>query len=66
MRSACLMVDSRCAMTIAVRWFKQLVQALLDQRLGEGIDARGGLVEDDHRGVLQQHPRQRDELALAQ
>ncbi len=41
------------------------VEAGLDLLLGEGINAGGGLVEDEDRRVLQQHARQRDQLALA-
>ena len=41
------------------------VEAFLDLRLGERIDAGGGLVEDDDGRVLHQHAREGDQLALA-
>ena len=66
MRSACWMVERRWAMTIAVRSRQHHVQPLLDLRLGQRVDAGGGLVQNDDRRVLQQHPRQRHQLPLAQ
>ena len=65
MRSADLIVDSRWAITIAVRFSKHHVQPFLDLRLGERIDAGGGLIQDDDGRVLKQHARQGDQLALA-
>src|SRR5208337_523665 len=40
------------------------LEAFLDLRLGEGIDARRGLVEDEDAGIAQEDSRQDDELAL--
>ena len=44
---------------------QHIVQPFLDLRLGQRVDARRGLVQNDDRRILQQHARQRDELALA-
>src|SRR5712691_13153412 len=40
------------------------IKPLLNLRLCERVNAGGGFVEDDDRGVLQQDARQRDQLAL--
>ena len=42
------------------------VETLLDLCLGEWVDARGGFVQDEDRGILQEHARERDELSLAE
>ena len=59
------MVDSRWAMTIAVRPGEQPPQALLDARLGVQVDVRRRLVEDEDPRVGDQRAREGDELALA-
>ena len=43
----------------------QPVELLLDRRLDLRIERRGGLVEHQDRRVLQDHPGERDALALA-
>ena len=40
-------------------------QGFLDRRLDLGIERRGRLVEDEDRGVLQDHARDRNALALS-
>ncbi len=58
------MVESRWAMAITVLPCHQRHQLLLDRRLDFAIQRRGGLVEDQDRGVLQQHAGNGDALAL--
>ncbi len=41
------------------------IEPFLDLRLGEGVDTRGCLVEDDHARRLNEQSRQRHKLALA-
>ena len=43
----------------------QLVDGLLNQLLGFGIDGRGGLVEHDDAGLVHHGPHEANELALA-
>ena len=43
----------------------QRVHRLLDEDLGTGIDRRGGLIEDEQRGLGQERAGDGDELALA-
>ncbi len=65
MRCACWIVLSRCAMTTEVRPREQAVERFADQKLGLGIDARGGFVEDQELWIVRQGAREADELALA-
>ena len=44
---------------------QQHIETFLDLRFGQRIDAGGGFVQDDDRGVLDQDPGQRNELPLA-
>ena len=64
MRSACMMVCSRCATTSVVRPWHRRCDRILHQPLGFGIERRGRLVEQDDRRVLDQRARDRDALAL--
>src|SRR5579884_339375 len=41
------------------------IKPFLNLRLSERVDAGSGLVEDENRGVLQQHASERDKLALS-
>ena len=43
----------------------QLFQRVLYQGFGSRVEMRGRLVEDQHRRVLQDHPRNRQALPLA-
>ena len=45
--------------------FRQLFQSLAEQRLGFGVERAGGLVEQEHVGVAQDGPRDRQALLLA-
>ena len=65
MRSASRIVDSRWAMTSAVRPRKRVLERVLDVRLVLVVEVAGGLVEDHDRRVLQQQPRDRQALLLA-
>ena len=65
MRSACSIVDSRCAMTIVRAALHQRLQRGLHLPLGFGVERRGRLVEDQDRRVLEQRARDRQALALA-
>ena len=64
-RPARWIVESRCAITIAVRPASRRRRARLDPRLGVQVDARGRLVEDQDARVGDQRARERDELPLA-
>ena len=44
---------------------EQLLQRLLDEAFGLGVDAARGLVEDQDVGVGGQRPREREQLLLA-
>ena len=59
------MVDSRCAITIAVRSLQQHLERVLDERLGLGVDGGGGLVQDQHARVVRQRARERQQLLLS-
>ena len=63
-RSARSAVDSRWAMTIDGAALHQPVHGVLDQHLGAGVEAGGGLVEHQHGRVGQRGPGQRHELLL--
>ena len=52
-------------MAKVVRPLHQPLDGLLDRRLGLGVDARRGLVEDQDPRVLEDGARDRDALALA-
>ena len=52
-RSASTMVESRCAMTSAVRLHSRFVERGLDQGLARGVERTGGLVENHKGGALQ-------------
>ena len=65
MRSARMAVESRCAISTAVRPSQQHVQRRLHHRLGLQVQVRGGLVEHEHAGLGHEGPPERDELALA-
>ena len=58
------MVESRWAIAITVLPFTQVRQLSLDGRFDLRIERRGRLVEDQDRRILQDHPRDRDPLAL--
>ena len=58
------MVESRWAMTKVVRPLHQVAQALLDQRLGFGVEAGGGFVQDQNARIGQNGARDGDALAL--
>ena len=64
-RSSAAMVDSRWAMATTVLPAIRVDERLLDRRLDLRIERRGGLVEDQDRRVLQDHPGDGDPLALA-
>ena len=63
--SAARTVESRWAMTIAVRPVERLDQRRLHGDLGLGVQVRGGLVEDHHPRPGEQQPGDREALALA-
>src|SRR6266508_6122813 len=44
---------------------QRYIESGLDLRLGERVDARGRFVEQQYRWVLEQHPCERHQLALA-
>ena len=64
-RSARCTVLSRCAMISVVRPTSSFAERVLDQPLALGVQVAGGLVEDQHRGVLEDRARDRHPLALA-
>ena len=45
--------------------FHQLVQGFLHESFAGGVEAAGGFVQDQDRGILQHGTRDRDPLALA-
>ena len=63
--SAARIVDSRWAMTSAVRPVERGDERLLDGGLGLGVEVGGRLVEDDDPRLGQQQPGDRQALALA-
>ena len=63
--SARRIVERRWAITNVVRPFMSQREPLLDERLRLGVEARGGLVEDQDPRVGEDRPRDRDALALA-
>ena len=63
--SAARTVESRWAMTIAVRPVERLGQRRLHRDLGLGVEVRGGLVEDHHPRPGQQQPGDRQPLPFA-
>ena len=64
-RSACSMVDSRCAMTSVVRSCISTSSAVLHRALGFAVERRRRFVEDQDRRVLVDRARDRQPLALA-
>ena len=64
-RSACSIVDRRCAMTSVVRPCISTFKRVLHRALALVVQRRGGLVEDQHRRVLVDRTRDRQALALA-
>ena len=62
--SARRMVESRCAITNVVRPRIRCAQALLDERLGLGVEAGGGLVQDQDARVGQDRARDGHALPL--
>ncbi len=64
-RSACSMVDSRCAMTSVVRPRISSSSASCTARSRLAVERRGGLVEDQDRRVLVDRAGDRQPLALA-
>jgi len=42
----------------------ELPERVLDEVLGLGVDARGRLVENEDLGLVDQRPREREQLAL--
>ncbi len=64
MRPAWRMVDSRCAITIAVRPGEQAAQARLDASLGVQVHVGGGLVQHEDARVGDQGAGEREQLAL--
>ena len=59
------MVDRRWAIAITVLPCHQLFEILLDRRLDFRVERRSRFVEHQDRRVLEQHPGNRDALALA-
>ena len=57
-------VDSRCAMAMVVRPAISTLSASRISDLGLGVDAGGGLVEDQDPRVERQRPREREQLLL--
>ena len=43
---------------------KETRHSRIEEALGQGVEPRGGLVEDDQARVLQEHARERDQLRL--
>ena len=64
-RSASTIVESRCAITSAVRPASASASARWIAQLGLGVEVRRGFVEDHDRRVLQQHACDREPLLLA-
>ena len=64
-RSASITVDRRCATPASCGRASSRRSACLDRTLGVGIDRRGGLVEEQDRGVLEHRAGDADALALA-
>ena len=65
MRSASRTVDRRCAMTIVVRPARSRLQRGEHDLLGDRVERRGRLVEDQDRRVLEDGARDAEPLALA-
>ena len=64
MRSACMMVESRCAITSVVRPLQSSAIASCTWRSDSESSAGGRLVEQDDRRILDQRARDLDALAL--
>jgi hypothetical protein len=63
--SAPITVERRWAMTRVVRPAADPVEGVLDLLLGEGVERRGRLVEDEDRRALQDRAGDGDALLLA-